>query len=151
MLNGFGGMATIPGVVALLLFFVFSYLHSQSRAPYFRAWQLGWAAYFLHYALDTWMTLRRPSATLFLLSQLTLFTMAFCVFVSTRLTRKDFRWRWYDGLVAVLGVLLALWNLRQHMPDGTFVLHVLRLRLDSRWCFSLPRCNSTGRRMGASS
>ncbi len=122
MLNGLGGMATIPGVVALLLFFVFTYLHSQSRAPYFRAWQLGWAAYSVHYGLDTWMTLHRPSAAIFLVSQLMLFAMAFCVFVSTRLTRKDFRWRWYDGAVAVSGVALALWSLHQHMLGGTFVL-----------------------------
>ena len=82
------GLATIPGAVALLLFFVFTYLYSQSRAAYFRAWQIGWAAYSLHYALDTWMALRRPSAAVFLISQVMLFAMAFCVFLSTRLTRR---------------------------------------------------------------
>jgi diguanylate cyclase (GGDEF)-like protein len=122
MQNGFGGVSTVPGVVALLLFFVFTYLYSQSRASYFRAWQIGWAAYSLHYGLDTWMTVRKPSAALFLLSQVVLFAMAFCVFVSTRMTRKTFRWRWYDGLVASAGVLLALWNLHQHMQGGVFAL-----------------------------
>ena len=34
-------------------FLVFTYLHEQSRQPYFRAWQLAWAAYSLHYVLDT--------------------------------------------------------------------------------------------------
>src|SRR5882724_9306870 len=106
MQNGIGSAVTVPGAVSLLLFFVFSYLYSQSRANYFRAWQIGWAAFSAHYALDTWMLLRRPSAVGFFVSQLLLFGMAFCVFVSTRLTRKGFRWEWYDGVVAGAGTVL---------------------------------------------
>jgi len=44
----------LPGVVALLLFAVFTYLYKQSRQPYFRAWQMAWAAYTLHFLLDAW-------------------------------------------------------------------------------------------------
>jgi len=73
MQNGIGSAVTVPGAVSLLLFFVFSYLYSQSRANYFRAWQIGWAAFSAHYALDTWMLLRRPSAVGFFVSQLLLF------------------------------------------------------------------------------
>src|SRR5882724_4108415 len=120
--SGLGGLATIPGAVALLLFFVFTYLYSQSRADYFRAWQIGWAAYSLHYGLNAWMLLRRPSAALFLLSQLMLFGMAFCVFLSTRLTRREFRWRWYDGVLGVAGAALAFWTLRQQMAGGILTL-----------------------------
>src|SRR5882724_5092297 len=120
--SGLGGLATIPGAVALLLFFVFTYLYSQSRADYFRAWQIGWAAYSLHYGLNAWMLLRRPSAALFLLSQLMLFGMAFCVFLSTRLTRREFRWRWYDGVLGVAGAALAFWTVRQQMAGGTLTL-----------------------------
>ena len=47
-------MVILPGIVALLLFLVFTYLYEQSRQPYFRAWQLGWAAYSLHFGLDAW-------------------------------------------------------------------------------------------------
>ena len=43
----------VPGFVSVLLFLVFTYLHEQSRQAYFRAWQLAWAAYSLHYILDT--------------------------------------------------------------------------------------------------
>ena len=121
--SGFGSVATVPGAVALLLFLVFTYLHSQSRAGYFRLWQLGWAAYSLHYGLDAWMFLRRPSITLFLVSQLALFAMGFCVFLSTRRTRTEFHWRWYDGAVAAAGVLLALWSLQRHLAGGSLVLH----------------------------
>ena len=53
----------VPGLVALLLFLLFTYLYEQSRHQYFRAWQLGWAAYTLHYALDAWVAFRRPSAS----------------------------------------------------------------------------------------
>ena len=42
----------IPGVVSVLLFLVFTYLHEQSRQPYFRDWHMAWAAYSLHYVLD---------------------------------------------------------------------------------------------------
>jgi hypothetical protein len=45
------GLVLIPGAVALLVFFVFTYLYEQNRHSYFRAWQLAWAAYTLHYAL----------------------------------------------------------------------------------------------------
>ena len=124
MQNGIGSAVTVPGAVSLLLFFVFSYLYSQSRASYFRAWQIGWAAFSVHYALDTWMLLRRPSAIGFFVSQLLLFGMAFCVFISTRLTRKSFRWEWYDGVVAGVGTVLAVFSLYQHMRGGAFALQV---------------------------
>src|SRR5215469_7143796 len=45
-------IAIMPGIVALLLFLVFTYLYEQSRQGYFRAWQLGWGAYSLHFAVD---------------------------------------------------------------------------------------------------
>ena len=73
----------IPGFVSVLLFLVFTYLHEQSRQPYFRAWQLAWAAYSLHYVLDAFPA----SASAFFVSELFLVAMALCIFVSTRLMR----------------------------------------------------------------
>ncbi len=89
-------MIIVPGFVALLLFLVFTYLYEQSRQDYFRAWQLGWAAYTLHYALDGWSAYRHPSAPMFLIASLLLVLMALCIFISTRLMRERFRLRWYD-------------------------------------------------------
>ena len=87
--------AVIPGFVSVLLFLVFTYLHEQSRQPYFRAWQLAWAAYSLHYVLDTF-----PSSPFaFFISQLFLVAMALCIFVSTRLMRGPSHFRWYDAAV----------------------------------------------------
>src|SRR4029077_4748782 len=87
----------LSGLVALLLFLLFTYLYEQSRHQYFRAWQLGWAAYTLHYALDAWVALRQPSRLVSFFSSLLLMAMALCIFVSTRLMmRQKFRVRWYD-------------------------------------------------------
>ena len=45
-------LVLIPGAVALLVLLVFTYLYEQNRHSYFRAWQLAWAAYVLHYAAE---------------------------------------------------------------------------------------------------
>ena len=101
-------VVVVPGVVALLLFLLFSYLYEQSRHQYFRAWQLGWAAYTLHYALDAWVAFRRPSALVSFFSSVLLMAMALCIFVSTRLmNRQKFLLRWYDVAVGVAGIALA--------------------------------------------
>src|SRR5579864_6609869 len=108
--------AVVPGFVSVLLFLVFTYLHEQSRQPYFRAWQLAWAAYSLHYVLDTF-----PSSSLaFFISQLFLVAMALCIFISTRLMRGPSQFRWYDAAVGAGGVVLALLTLRGHIINGIF-------------------------------
>ena len=114
------GLVLIPGVVALLVLLVFSYLYEQSRQSYFRAWQLAWAAYTLHYALEAIGHFRGTSGTLFFLSSLLLVAMAICVFVSTRLIRGPFHLKWYDTALALTGVALAYLNLRAHMVNGVF-------------------------------
>src|SRR5437879_5756229 len=106
----------IPGLVSVLLFLVFTYLHEQSRQPYFRAWQLAWAAYSLHYVLDAF-----PASRLaFFVSALFLVTMALCIFISTRLMRAAYRFRWYDAAVGAVGTVLAYLTLRGHMINGVF-------------------------------
>ena len=124
-------LVIIPGLVAFLLFLLFTYLHAQSRQAYFRAWQLGWAAYTLHYAIDAWTFFRAPwssvyfSGAVYFLGSLLLVAMALCIFVSTRLMRERFRLRWYDIALGVVGVGLAVWNLRVHLVDGVFRSEVL--------------------------
>jgi GAF domain-containing protein len=114
------------GLVALLLFLLFTYLYEQSRHQYFRAWQLGWAAYTLHYALDAWVMFRQPSAVVSFFSSLLLMGMALCIFVSTRLMgRQKFHLRWYDMAVGIGGIALAGWNLRAQLGHGVFPLGTL--------------------------
>jgi len=94
--------AILPGLVACLLFLLFTYLHEQSRQPYFRAWQMAWAAYTLHFLLDAWSAVSGVRTIIVFLSSLLLVTMALAILVSTRLTkrlttserREAFRPRW---------------------------------------------------------
>ena len=110
----------IPGFVSVLLFLVFTYLHEQSRQAYFRAWQLAWAAYSLHYALDAFSFYRAPSAAAFFASSIFLVAMALCIFVSTRLMRGAYRFRWYDAALGAVLLLLAYLTLQGHIVGGIF-------------------------------
>jgi hypothetical protein len=104
----------------LLVFLVFTYLYEQSRQPYFRAWQMAWAAYTLHYTLEALGHFEGESATLYFLSSLLLVAMAICLFVSTRLMKEPFQLKWYDTALTLIGIALAYWNLRANMVDGVF-------------------------------
>src|SRR5437773_10098162 len=104
-------MVVVPAVVAFLLFLVFTFLYEQTRQDYFRAWQLGWGAYTLHYVLDAWSVFRSPSAVISLLASLLLAAMSLCIFISTRLMRERFRLRWYDVAVGTSVVGLRVCNL----------------------------------------
>ncbi len=44
--------------------------------------------------------------------------MALCIFVSTRLMRSTYRFRWYDAAVGTAGVALACLTLRGHIVNG---------------------------------
>src|SRR5438477_3559049 len=109
--------AILPGLVACLLFLLFTYLHEQSRQPYFRAWQMAWAAYTLHFLLDAWSSVWGKNTLVSCIASLLLVTMAFCIFISTRLTKRltsterrgAFRPRWYEIAVAAVGIALAIW------------------------------------------
>jgi diguanylate cyclase (GGDEF)-like protein len=105
----------IPGVVALLLCLLFTYLHQQSRQAYFRAWQIAWACYSIHYALDAFRYYRPPAVAAFFASSLFSVAMGVSIFVSTRLTGKSFRFRWYDWALAAVGVAAACLDLRTHL------------------------------------
>jgi diguanylate cyclase (GGDEF)-like protein len=106
----------IPGIASVLLFMLFAYLYEQSRQQYFRAWKWAWAFYSLHYVLDAFPT----SAIAFFVSELFLVAMALCIFISTRLMRAVYRFRWYDVAVAAGSIVLAFWTLQGHRVGGVF-------------------------------
>jgi diguanylate cyclase (GGDEF)-like protein len=120
MLNVSTGMVLIPGAVALLVLLVFTYLYEQNRHAYFRAWQLAWAAYTLHYAVKAIEFFLGSSAPLFFLSSLLLVGMAICILISTRLMRDPFQRKWYDLALAASGIVLSYIGLRPHLVDGAF-------------------------------
>jgi diguanylate cyclase (GGDEF)-like protein len=105
----------IPGVVALLLCLLFTYLYQQSRQIYFRAWQIAWACYTIHYALDAFRYFLPPATAAFFASSLFLVAMTLSIFVSTRLTGSSFHFRWYDWALATIGTVLACVDLRLHI------------------------------------
>src|SRR5438046_8504908 len=141
-------MIIVPGFVALLLFLVFTYLHEQSRQPYFRAWQLGWAAYTLHFLLDALSTVSPYHAATSFAASLLLVAMAVCILISTRLTRRitsaerreAFRPRWYELLAAVGCTGLACSNLQ---PPLTHAPLWLGITADS-WEMGLADGRRTG-------
>jgi diguanylate cyclase (GGDEF)-like protein len=108
----------IPGVVALLLYMLFTYLYQQSRQAYFRAWQIAWACYSIHYALDAFWYYGPPSPVAFFFSSLLSVAMAMCIFVSTRLMRGPFRFRWYDWALSAAGVVASCVDLRILLASG---------------------------------
>jgi diguanylate cyclase (GGDEF)-like protein len=108
----------IPGVVALLLCLLFTYLYQQSRQAYFRAWQVAWACYSIHYALDAIHYYRPPATAAFFLGSLFSIATAMCIFVSTRLMRGPFRLRWYDGTLALAGVAACCADLRVRLTTS---------------------------------
>ena len=54
------GLVLIPGSCSPSRLLVFTYLYEQNRHSYFRAWQLAWAAYTLHYVLKAVDLFSRP-------------------------------------------------------------------------------------------
>src|SRR5581483_6190925 len=120
--------AIFPGLVACLLFLLFTYLHEQSRQPYFRAWQLAWAAYTLHFLLDAWSVVSEVRAPIVFLSSLLLVGMAVAILISTRLTkrlttterREAFRLRWYEIVVAAAGVAFSIARALRPLSEQTF-------------------------------
>jgi diguanylate cyclase (GGDEF)-like protein len=110
----------VPGVVALLLCLLFTYLYEQSRQQYFRAWQLAWAFYTLHYVVDAWDSYHGSWSLISFVGSLLLVAMTLCIFVSTRLMRQKFTLRWEDIALALAGLVLAWWNLRVQVAHGSF-------------------------------
>lgn len=120
MENVFIGIIIVPGIFALLFFFVFSYLYRQSHEPYFRAWQLAWAAYCLQYALLAWNYFSTENAFAFIASKLLFCGVAAAILVSTRLVQEDYRPHWSDAVLAAGAVALTVHNLLAHMDNGRF-------------------------------
>src|SRR5216683_824899 len=114
------GLVLIPGAVALLVLLVFTYLYEQNRHNYFRAWQLAWAAYTLHYALKAVEYYQGPSPLLFLLSSLLLVaTLLYCSFHFYRhaFRRNSVAFRTLAFSLALWAALMGAGQLRQPFLD----------------------------------
>src|SRR5438477_8117147 len=110
----------VPGVVALLLCLLFGYLYNQSRERYFRAWQIGWALYLLHYAaIGLYYTKFETLWQLNWLAQLLTIGTVLCVLASSEMVEKRFVLTWPYPLLALVGTgwsLADAWTARD--PNG---------------------------------
>ncbi len=97
----------VPGIAAVVLFALFSYLYFQTREPYFRAWQLGWSAYVLYFGLATWNLMGQATALSLWATKLCLLLTALAIFVSTRLVKDPLKFHWYDAALAATGAVWA--------------------------------------------
>ncbi len=111
------GIVLVPGVFALLLFIVFTYLYEQSREAYFRAWQIAWGAYTLQY-IFLGLYLTRDTRLPFIAERLMLLVTGLCIYVSPRLLHERFRVFWHDGALVLAGLALAGWNYYSHFLAG---------------------------------
>src|SRR5271165_3115902 len=124
----------IPGVVAALLCLLFTYLYQQSPQAYFRAWQIAWACYSIHYALDAYRYYYPPAPAAFFFSSLFSIAMAICIFISTRLTSGSFRLRWYDWTLSLAGIAAACLDLRAHLQAGPPRMEVIFMTAVLLYC-----------------
>src|SRR2546423_5242903 len=91
-----------PAFVAGALFVVFTYLYEQSRAAYFRAWQLAWACQCLAYLLLLYSSGGQDSRLVHWAFKVLLAMVPLFILASPRLmTSHEFPIRWRD--LALLG------------------------------------------------
>ena len=119
----FVGIVVVPGVTALVLLALFTYLYQQSREGYFRAWQLAWAAYTLFYAATGAIYLGHGGGTTYIAAKLLHIVTVLTILVSTRLMDGEpFEIEWYDVGLFIAGVAYSGYLLKLHIQDGKFVL-----------------------------
>src|SRR5690348_2516726 len=97
----------LPALIGLVLLVVFTYLYAQSRAPYFRAWQLGWFCYAAAYSVMFWNESGHGTAVTFWCGGVLFTLVPLFVFASTHMfDSTDFPIRRSDiGLL----LLFMLW------------------------------------------
>lgn len=106
----------LPSLIAGLLFAVFWYLHAQSRAPYFRAWTLGWFCYAAAYGVIFWNETGHGTALTYWCGGVLFAMVPLFLFASTHmLETSDFPIRRSDvGLL----VLFMAWAARDVYASG---------------------------------
>src|SRR4051812_35775531 len=99
----------LPGMIALLLLGVFSFLFKQTRREYFRAWQAGWAAYSISYLFLAIYFFAVQNRALLVIGKYFFAVTILCVYISTHLIDESFRWRKQYFVIAAMLVLWITW------------------------------------------
>src|ERR1700737_4129902 len=95
----------LPGIAAILFFFVFTYLCRETCGHYFHAWRWAWGKTFIYYvllALQYWF----KSALLGVVSKLALAAVVFFIYASSRMMRNKFE---VSRTFAGLAILFLVW------------------------------------------
>src|SRR4051794_8556697 len=115
------GIIVVPGITALLLLLIFTYLFQQSREAYFRAWQLAWASLTLYYAAVGLMFPDRGTLAVFTAAKLLHLFSVLAILVSTRLTDGErFKPAWYDWVCGGAGIGFIGYVIYHHWHNGHF-------------------------------
>lgn len=127
----FVGIVVVPGITALVLLLVFSYLYQQSREAYFRAWQLAWAAYALYYLTIGVLLTGNGGAPLYFTAKTLQFLTVFAIFVSARLVEEGpFKFEWYDFVLIAAALGFNGYLVAAHTTSGHFAFSSDNSRLE---------------------
>ncbi|HET9697576.1 MAG TPA: diguanylate cyclase [Terriglobales bacterium] len=127
----FVGIVVVPGITALVLLFIFTYLYQQSREGYFRAWQAAWASYTLYYvAIGALIEGHGGAPGYFAAKSFQLLTVLI-ILASTRLVDgEQIKLRWYDVLLFAGGTAFNVYLLGAHRENGRFVFESNTARVE---------------------
>jgi len=122
----FVGIIVVPGITALLLLLIFTYLYQQGRETYFRIWQLGWASLTLYYVAIGASSLGIGGVTVFGAAKLFQLSAVLLILVSTQLTEGEaLRPKWYDWAIGGVGLIFTAYVIAHHAnADGHLELEV---------------------------
>lgn len=131
MTSIFVGIVVVPGITALVLMLVFTYLYQQSREGYFRAWQAAWAAYTLYYVAIGTLIFGHGGAPVYFAAKTFQLLTVLVILASTRLVDGDsFKIKWYDIALLAGGTVFNVYLIGAHRLDGRFVFESNGLRLE---------------------
>ena len=121
----FVGIIVVPGITALVLLLIFSYLYQQSRAGFFRAWQIAWACHALYFAGIGLVLAGYESGVLYYVAKTLQFSTALIVLISSRLTdHQTYKFKWYDGALFAGALAFNGHLVSKHMVNGRFQLNI---------------------------
>jgi diguanylate cyclase (GGDEF)-like protein len=127
----FVGIVVVPGITALVLLMIFTYLYQQSREGYFRAWQAAWASYTLYYAFIGALLAGHGGATVYFGAKTFQLLTVVIILLSTRLVDGEpFRIKWYDGVLFAAGTGFNIYLLGAHRQGGHFSMEATGVRVE---------------------
>ncbi|HWR17184.1 MAG TPA: diguanylate cyclase [Terriglobales bacterium] len=119
----FVGIVVVPGITAVVLLLIFTYLYQQSREGFFRAWQAAWASHTLYYVAIGALLSHHGNPAIYFAAKTFQFLTVFLILLSTRLIEGGkYERKWYDAAILAGGLGFNLYLLIGHYKEGVFEL-----------------------------